>query len=369
MRVKRFVGWSAGAILLALVATFLVAYWTSTNDCAGAATPQGVLMRAVVYCEYGGPEVLRVENVAKPVPGDDELLIDVRAASVNPLEWHLMRGTPYVGRFMMGLRKPKETRLGVDVAGRVEAVGRNVTQFKPGDEIFGSANGALAEYVCASAKDVVLKPDNLTLEEAASVPVAAETALQALRDKGRLQPGQRVLINGASGGVGTFAVQIAKAFGAHVTGVCSTKNVEMVRRIGADQVIDYTKDDFTASGQRYDLILDNVGNRSLSECRRILTPKGKYVMVGGPSGRWITPLDRALEAFVLSKFVSQEMEMVLAHLRKDDLGLLRDLLEAGKIKPVLDRTYPLSQVADAIRYLEAGHARGKVVITSGAQGR
>ena len=362
MKLKRIVKWSAGAILLALIVAALIAYATSTNDCASVVATQGDRMKAIVYCDYGPPEVLKVEEIAKPVPTDNQVLIKVRAASVNPLDWHYMRGTPYIGRIEMGLRKPKVTRLGVDVAGRVEAVGRNVTQFKPGDEVFGSARGALAEYACASERGVVMKPENLTFEQAASVPVAAVTALQALRDKGKVQPGQRVLINGASGGVGTFAVQIAKALGAHVTGVCSTKNVEMVRSIGADRVIDYTKEDFTKAGQRYDLIIDNVGNRSLSECRRALTPKGKYVMVGGQSGRWIAPLDRALAAMVFSKFVSQDMGMMLATMNKADLGILSDLMRSGKVKPVIDRTYTLSQVPEAIRYLEAGHARGKVVI-------
>jgi NADPH:quinone reductase-like Zn-dependent oxidoreductase len=362
MKLKRFLKWSAGAIALALIAAALIAYWTSTNDCGRNTAAGGEMMKAIVYCDYGSPDVLKVEQIAKPVPNDNEVLIKVRAASVNPLEWHFMRGTPYLGRLAMGLRKPKVTRLGVDVAGQVEAVGRNVTQFTPGDPVFGSAHGALAEYVCSSERALVMKPDNLTFEQAASVPVAAITALQGLRDKGKLQPGQRVLINGASGGVGTFAVQIAKTFGAHVTGVCSTKNLDMVRSIGADQVVDYTKEDFTKSGQRYDLILDNVGSHSLLESRRVLNPTGRYVMVGGPSGKWISPLDRALVATVLTRFVSQDMGMLLAKLNKEDLSILRDLMQAGKVTPVIDRTYTLSQVPEAIRYLEAGHARGKVVI-------
>lgn len=366
MKLKRIVTWSAGAILLALIVAALIAYWTSSNDCGRNATAGGDLMKAIVYCDYGPPDTLRLETIAKPACTDDQILIRVRAASVNPLEWHYMRGTPYVGRLMgMGLRKPKVTRLGVDVAGHVEAVGRNVTQFKPGDEVFGSARGALAEYACSSEGGLVMKPANVTFEQAASVPVAAVTALQGLRDKGKLQPGQRVLINGASGGVGTFAVQIAKAMGADVTGVCSTRNVAMVRSLGADHVIDYTKEDFTKAGQRYDLILDNVGNHSLLTCRRVLEPKGRYVMVGGPPGRWIAPLDRALAAKVLSWFVSQEIGMMMANLNKKDLNVLRDFMEAGKVKPVVDRTYPLSQVPEAIRYLETGHARGKVVITVG----
>ena len=364
MKLKRVLKWSLGAILLALFAAALVAYATSTNDCGRLASAQGERMKAIVYCDYGAPDVLRLETIAKPACTDDQILIRVRAAAINPYEWHFMRGTPYIGRIMgMGLRKPKVTRLGADVAGRVEAVGRNVTGFKPGDAVFGSAPGALAEYACASERRLLIKPGNVTFEQAASVPIAAITALQALRDKGRLQPGQSVLINGASGGVGTFAVQIAKTLGAKVTGVCSTKNVEMVRSLGADQVVDYTKEDFTGSGQRWDLIVDNVGNHSLLECRRALTPRGRYVLVGGKNGRWIAPLDRALAAAVLSWFVSQDMGMMMAHLDNADLGVMRDLMQTGKVTPVIGRTYPLSQVSEAMRYLEAGHARGKVVIT------
>ena len=365
MKAKRVIGWSAGAISIALLVAGLIAYWTSGNTCddRNIAVPSKP-MKAVVYCDYGSPDVLKLEAVEKPVPSDSQLLIRVRAASVNPLDWHYMRGTPYIGRLGMGLRKPAITRLGVDFAGTVESVGRSVTQFKPGDEVFGGRTGALAEYVTVRENGaVVLKPANLTFEEAAAVGVAAITALQGLRDEGKLQPGQKVLINGASGGVGTFAVQIAKAFGADVTGVCSTRNVDLVRSLGADQVIDYTKEDFTKSAQRYDLILDNVGNHSLSDLRRVVTPKGTYVMVGGPSGRWIDPLPRAFKAIVLSRFVSQDMSMFLAVLNKKDLTVLRDLMEAGKVKPVIDRRYKLSEVREAIGYLETGRARGKVVIT------
>jgi NADPH:quinone reductase-like Zn-dependent oxidoreductase len=322
------------------------------------------LMKAIVYREYGSPDVLKLEDVEKPTPADNEVLVRVRAAALNPLDWHFMRGTPYFGRVTMGLLRPKVTRLGVDVAGQVEAVGRNVTQFKPGDEVFGGRTGAFGEYVCIREdRALVLKPANLTFEQAAAVPVAAITALQGLRDKGHLQPGQKVLINGASGGVGTFAVQIAKSSGAEVTGVCSTKNVDMVRSIGADRVIDYTREDFTKGAQRYDVILDCVGNHSLLDLRRVLNPRGIYVMVGGPAGRWIDPLPRGLEALVLSRFVSQDMAMFLAELNKKDLTILRDLLQAGKLTPVIDRRYGLSEVPAAIRYLEQGHARGKVVIT------
>jgi NADPH:quinone reductase-like Zn-dependent oxidoreductase len=349
-----------------LVTTFWMAALLFTGAALAQTSSLSVAprMKAIVYHDYGSPDVLRLEEIEKPVPNDNQLLIRVRAASVNPLDWHTMRGTPYFMRFQAGLQKPEVTRLGVDYAGTVEAVGKSVTQFKPGDEVFGARTGAFAEYVSAlEDRAVVLKPANLTFEQAASVPVAAITALQALRDKGKIQPGQKVLINGASGGVGTFAVQIAKSFGAEVTGVCSTRNVDMVRSIGADQVIDYTKEDFTKSGQRYDLILDNVGNHSLSECRHVLNPKGKYIMVGGPAGRWIDPLPRAIKAVVMSKFVSQDMDMFLAKLNKQDLTMLRDLMQAGKVRPVIDRRYSLSEVPQAIRYLEGGHARGKVVIT------
>ncbi len=367
MKLKRVVGWSAIATLVALLVVAFVAYWTSGNTCddPNAAAP-GSPMKAIVYCDYGLADVLKLEDVEKPTPGDDEILVRVRAAAVNPLDWHYMRGTPYIMRIEAGLRKPKDTRMGVDYAGTVEAVGRNVTRFKPGDDVFGGRSGALAEYVTARAdRAVVLKPANLTFEQAASVPIAAITALQGLRDKGKVQPGQKVLINGASGGVGTFAVQIAKSFGADVTGVCSTRNLEMVRSIGADQVIDYTKEDYTKSGQRYDVILDNVGNRSLLDNRRILNPEGKYVLIGGggpDNGRWIGPLAGPIKALVLSPFVTQDMGMLLADLNKEDLTILSDLMQAGKVTPVIDRRYRLSEVPAAIRYLEEGHARGKVVI-------
>ena len=321
-------------------------------------------MKAIVYHDYGSSDVLKCEEVEKPTAGEHEVLIRVRAASVNPYDWHFMRGEPYLLRIVGGLRKPKVTRLGVDVAGQVEAVGRNVTQFKPGDEVFGGCRGAFAEYACASESALVTKPVNVTFEQAGSVAVAAYTALQGLRDKGQIRPGQKVLINGAAGGVGTFAVQIAKSFGADVTGVCSTRNVDMVRSIGADRVIDYTHEDFTKSGDRYDVILDNVGNHSLALFRRALNPKGRYIAVGGPSGRWmIGALARVFAALVLSRFVSQKLVMVLAKPNQEDLSIVRGLMEAGKVTPVIDRRYRLSEVPEAMRYLEEGHARGKVVIT------
>ena len=321
-------------------------------------------MKAIVYYRYGSPDVLKCEEIEKPTPAEDEVLIKVRAASVNPYDWHFMRGTPYFVRIPAGLLKPKDRRLGVDVAGWVEAVGRSVTEFKPGDEVFGVSRGAFAEYACASESALVMKPANVTFEQAASVPIAALTALQGLHDKGRIQPAQRVLINGAAGGVGTFAVQIAKSFGAEVTGVCSTRNVAMVRSIGADHVIDYTQEDFTKGGQRYDLILDNVGSHSLLEYRRALNPKGIFVIVGGPTnGQWIGPLTIPIKALMLSPFVSQKFLPFLAELNKEDLTRLSDLMQAGKVTPVIDRRYKLSEVPAAIRYLEEGHARGKVVIS------
>ena len=320
-------------------------------------------MRAIVYTEYGSPDVLQIRDVEKPVPKDNEVLIEVRAASVNPLDYHLAKGRPYVVRVFFGLRKPK-ARPGRDVAGQVEAVGRNVTQFKPGDKVFGACRGAFAEYVCTPESALVMKPDNVTFEQAASVPVAAYTALQGLRDKGQIQPGQKVLINGAAGGVGTFAVQIAKWLGADVTGVCSTRNVDMVRSIGADHVIDYTQEDFTKTGQAYDVIFDLVANHSLLACRRVLNPKGIYIAAGILAVRSLTGiLARSIAPFVFSRFVSQNFVFFLARRSKEDLTIMRELMEAGKVTPVIDKRYRLSEVPQAIQYLAEGHARGKVVIT------
>ena len=367
---SRILKWTSLAILLALfvgIIALFIAYWRSTNDCDQLAAAQGDTMKAIVYCDYGLAN-LKLADVKKPTPNDEQILVKVHAASVNPYDWHFIEGTPKIMRLMgVGLRKPKDTRVGVDFAGTVEAVGKNVTQFKPGDDVFGGRGGAFAEYVCRRAAGAVaLKPANITFEQAASVNIAGITALQAIRDKGKVQPGQKVLINGASGGVGTFAVQIAKSFGADVTGVCSTRNVDLVRSLGADHVIDYTKEDFAKGTERYDVILDNVPNHSLSECRHILNPKGKYVMIGGGGpndSRWVGPFGRVIHALLVSPFISQEMGMMMADANQKDLTVLADMMQSGKVKPVIDRTYKLSEVPDAIRYLEEGHARGKVVIT------
>lgn len=354
-------------ILLALLIWFQIAYWTSSNDCDHKTAAPANPMKAIVYCDYGLAN-LKLADIEKPVPTDEQILVKVHAASINPYDWHFVEGTPKIMRAMgVGLRKPKDTRLGVDFAGTVEAVGKNVTNFKPGDEVFGGRGGAFAEYVCPRAnRAVALKPANITFEQAASVNIAGITALQAVRDKGKLGPGQKVLINGASGGVGTFAVQIAKSFGADVTGVCSTRNIDLVRSLGADRVIDYTKEDFTKGEQKYDVIIDNVANRSLSECRRVLTLKGKYVLIGGGGANeqgFIGPFARIINMMVQSPFVGQEMGMMMADANQKDLTVLADMMQSGKVKPVIDRTYKLSEVPAAIAYLEQGHARGKVVIT------
>jgi NADPH:quinone reductase-like Zn-dependent oxidoreductase len=357
----------AGGMLIFLGAAIsslaLVLSYDSACVPAPTVSDETDLMKAIVYRCYGSPDVLKLEDVEKPTAADDEVLVKVHAASVNPLDWHYMRGSPYFMRLSTGLGAPSNTSMGVDFAGTVEAVGRNVKRFKPGDEVFGGASGAFAEYLTVREdRALALKPANMTFDQAASVPVAAITALQALRDKGQIKPGHKVLINGASGGVGTFAVQIAKSFGAEVTGVCSTRNVDMVRSIGADHVIDYTQEDYTKSGQRYDLIIDNVGNHSLLANRRVLEPNGIFVIVGGPKGNWLRPVINPIKALVLSPFVGQEFGMMLARLRKDDLAILGDLMRAGKVTPVIDRRYRLSEVAAAIRYSEKGHARGKIVI-------
>jgi NADPH:quinone reductase-like Zn-dependent oxidoreductase len=320
-------------------------------------------VKAIVHTKYGPPDVLQLTEVEKPTPQDDEVLIKVHAAAANAADWHLLRGDPFIVRLMLGLLKPKNEILGADVAGRVEAVGRNVKQFQPGDEVFGDLSGCgwggFAEYVCASENALALKPANITFEEAAAVPMAAVTALQGLRDKGQIQSRQKVLINGASGGVGTFAVQIAKAFGAEVTAVCSTRNLDMARSVGADHVIDYTQEDFAQNGQCYDLILAANGHRSILAYKRALCPTGIYVMTGGSGAQMFQAM---LLGPVISMVGSKKMGNLLMKPNRKDLVFMKELLEAGKVAPVIDRCYPLSEVPEAIRYLEAGHARGKVVI-------
>jgi NADPH:quinone reductase-like Zn-dependent oxidoreductase len=320
-------------------------------------------VRAIVQDRYGGADVLELRDVDMPTPGDDEVLVQVHAAGLDPGVWHLMTGLPYLVRLGFGLRRPRTGVLGTDVAGRVEALGRNVTQFQPGDEVFGSCRGSFADYAIARAHHLAPKPAALGFEQAAAVPVSGITALQALRDKARVRAGQQVLVTGAGGGVGTFAVQLARAFDAEVTGVCSTAKLDTVRSIGASHVIDYTREDFTQSTRRYDAIVDTAGNRPLLQFRRALTPRGSLVIVGGEGGgRWLGGVGRLLRALLLSPFVTQQLRPFLAAARNEDLESLKELVEAGKLAPVIDRIYPLQEVAEAVRHLEQGHARGKVVI-------
>src|SRR5881392_1391940 len=364
---KRILKWIFRIVLVLFILAFVfvfVAYWRSTNDCDQLTVAQGDKMKAIVYCDYGVAN-LKLAEIAKPTPTDDQILVKVHAASVNPYDWHFIEGTPKIMRAMgVGLRKPKDTRLGVDFAGTVEAVGKNVTQFKPGDDVFGGRGGAFAEYVCPRAnRAVALKPANITFEQAASVNIAGITALQGLRDKGKVRSGQKVLINGASGGVGTFAVQIAKSFDANVTGVCSTRNADLVRSLGADHVIDYTKEDFTKTDQRYDLIFDLVGNHSFSERRRVLNPNGICVMAGVGGAGWHDGMGMRLagelNSLAWSRFTSQKFVAYIAAFNKADMTILADLMQSGKITPVIDRTYKLSELPAALAYLEQGHARGK----------
>ncbi|GAA2398318.1 NAD(P)-dependent alcohol dehydrogenase [Nonomuraea africana] len=326
-------------------------------------------MKAFVLRSYGSPDVFALTDVDRPVPRDDEVLVRVRATSVNPYDWHNMRGEPYIARLMgggFGLRTPKISILGADVAGEVEAVGRDVTGFRPGDEVFAVLKqGGFAEYVCVPEAELAPKPKNLSYEQAAAVPLAANTALLGLRDEGRIQAGQKVLVNGASGGVGTFAVQLARAFGAEVTGVCGTRNVDLIRSIGAHEAVDYTTSDFTRNGRRYDLLLDIAGSRSMPACRRALTPKGTLVLAGGPAGRWLQPVGQMFSALAMSPFVSQRAALVDAVRcteNKRNLMTLTELIEDGKITPVIDRCYPFEELPAAVRYQEQGHASGKVVI-------
>jgi len=356
-------------VVLALLSVAFLGFALSGSEPPPPPRGSGKFMQAVVYRQYGPPDVLRLERTEQWLPEDHQVLIKVRAASANPLDWHYMRGTPYLMRMDTGWRAPKSPRLGADVAGVVVEVGKDVTRFKPGDEVFGTGGGTFAEYVRSSESKVVRKPAGLTFEQAAAIPVAALTALQGLRDKGHLHAGQKVLINGASGGVGTFAVQIAKALGAEVTGVCSTRNLELVRSLGADHVVDYTSEDVTQGAERYDVILDNVGTQPLLDFRRVMKPDGIFVIVGGGGpndGKLIGPMARPLQGLLLAPFVSQQFVMLLAEINDRDLQFINDLIVARKLTPVIDRTYPLSEVPAAIRYLEEGHARGKVIITVAA---
>jgi NADPH:quinone reductase-like Zn-dependent oxidoreductase len=354
-------------IVLAVGVLSLTLAMSHTSACGpvpplpAGATP---MKAAVRYC-YGSPDVVRYQDVPKPTAADNEVLVRVHAASVNPFDWHYLQGTPYMLRTDAGFGKPQDPRLGVDFAGTVEAVGKNVTRFKPGDEVFGGEDGALAEYVAVREdRAVTLTPPNVTFAQAAAVPIAALTALQALRDKGHIHAGETVLINGASGGVGTFAVQLARSYGAEVTGVCSARNLDLVRSIGADHVIDYTREDVTKGSQRYDLILDTVGTHSVLEYKRILKPNGIYVMIGSTTpGNWFGWLEIPIQSWLLSPFMSQKFGMIVAELRQDDLATLGTLMQSGKVTPVIDRSYKLSEAAEALRYLEKGHARGKVVVT------
>jgi NADPH:quinone reductase-like Zn-dependent oxidoreductase len=358
-----------GVLLLlaaAVIAGMLLMSHTSPCEPSAAALPSGATtMKSVLSRCYGSPEaVVSYEDALKPSPAADEVLVRVRAASVNPLDWHYVEGTPYLVRLDRGLGTPDDPRLGVDFAGTVEAVGKGVTRFKPGDEVFGGKLGALSQFVSVrETRAIALKPDNVSYQQAAAVPIAAVTALQALRDKGHVHAGQKVLVNGASGGVGTYAVQIAKSMGAEVTGVCSTRNVELVRSLGADHVIDYTREDFTQRPERYDVILDNVGTHSVLAYRRVLNPNGIYVMAGSITpGKWFGWLETPLEAWLLSPFMSQKFSMFLADLNREDLAVLASLMQSGKMTPAIDRSYKLSESAQALAYLEKGHARGKVVV-------
>jgi len=352
-------------IFLGVATSSLALYISHDSACepAPATSAGSETMKAIVYRCYGSADVLAFEDVEKPTPAEDEVLVKVVAAAVNPLDWHFMRGTPYFLRLMTGVGAPDFTGLGVDFAGTVEAVGSSVKRFKPGDDVFGGTNGSFAEYVTAHETGALaMKPANVSFEQAASSPIAAITALQALRDIGKLEPGQKVLINGASGGVGTFAVQIAKSFGAEVTGVCSTRNKEMVLSIGADHVVDYKREDYTESGKKYDLILDMVGNHSLSENRAALEDDATFIIVGGAKGNWLGPMMGPIKALLLSPFVDQEFVMIIAEQRAVDLVTLGELMQAGAMTPVIDSRYPLSEVPAALRHSEDGHARGKIII-------
>jgi NADPH:quinone reductase-like Zn-dependent oxidoreductase len=350
-------------VTLTLVVAVMIGY---TSDCvtpsASAASDQS--MRAVTYSCYGGPEILQLSDVEKPIASNDEIVVRVKAASVNPLDWHYMRGSPFIMRLMVGLGSPNDKTMGVDFAGVVESVGPDVTRFKPGDEVFGGRGGAFADYIkMPETRGVTHKPDNISFEQAAAVPIAAVSALQALRDSGEVKTGQNVLINGASGGVGTFAVQIAKAFGAQVTGVCSTRNIELVKSFGADKIVNYKKEDFVEQGILYDLIIDNVGNRSIGEYQAALKDDGILVMVGGPKGDWIGPFKNSIMSAFSAPFTNQKLRGFLATMNKEDLAVLAEMMRSGQLVPAIDKRFSLDQIQDAVRYSESGRARGKIIIT------
>jgi NADPH:quinone reductase-like Zn-dependent oxidoreductase len=363
IRLRHILGGLAAVLVMAVAAAAITLSYT--EECAPAPPAQEHEdgFTAVTYRCYGSPDILELVTLEKPVPAEDEILVRVKAAAVNPLDWHYMRGEPYFMRLGSGIGVPENSRLGADYAGVVETVGAAVTRFKPGDRVFGRGDGAFAEYLLATKDQAIVPiPEGVSFDHAAALPIAAITALQALRDKGRVKPGDKVLINGASGGVGTFAVQIAKSMGAEVHGVCSTRNVELVASLGADRVFDYRSENYTDGDEQYDVIVDMVGNHSVGLNQRVLKPDGRLVIVGGPKGNWIAPLKRPLGAMLRSLFASQELSMMLARLRSEDLAELAEMVAAGEIRPVLDHSFPLDEAADAIRYSETGRARGKILI-------
>ncbi len=362
-RVSRFLGRIFLVLLILAAGAGAIMYWRSDNECPapGEAAPANG-MKTWIHCEYGSPDVMRVATMERPAPHDSQVFVRVRAVSLNAGDWRVIRGEPLVGRFIMGLRKPSSITLGTDFAGVVEAVGRSVTRFRVGDSVWGARSGSFAEYVTVRESRVMPKPPNITLEQAAGIPVAAITALQGLRDQGQVKAGQRVLINGASGGVGTFAVQIARSLGAEVTAICSTRNIELVKSLGADRVIDYTKEDFTLDTARYDVVIDNVGNRSFGDARRVLSPTGTYVLIGGGKGRWLAPFPMLASGKIQARFTDQDMKFFIARFNEPDLQLLHDMIASGRLTPAVDRTFPFSELPEAIRYMERG-ARAKVIVT------
>ncbi len=366
-RIRRRIRWGRWILFLLVLGLGSFGFLISRNSpcapppsLAAGATP----MNAILYRCYGSPEVLKLEQAAKPVPADDQLLVRVHASSVNPFDWHYMRGEPYIMRMQVGFGAPKDARMGVDFSGTVDQVGKGVTRFKVGDEVFGAASGSFGEYVTVrESRAVAKKPANISHEQAAAIPIAAVTALQALRDQAKVSAGKKVLVNGASGGVGTYAVQLAKVMGANVTGVCSTRNVDMVVSLGADRVYDYKNVDFVTKGDRYDVIIDTVGNRDLRDLQKVLEPGGTAVIIGGPSdGPWLGALKIPLKILFYKPFADGDFKFFLAKLNQQDLEYLASLMESGQMKSVIDKTYPLAEVPAAVAYQEEGHARGKVVI-------